>query len=406
MRKPPDRSLGVLAVAGAILLLGGAPPAQAADYTLRGETTSVLESYDDPASGEAALPFHQSLRLDISQPGETGDRFTLYGRLADDLEGQLDTDGRLYYAFYEKRGIAKGTDLRVGRQWVNTVAGSPVIDGALVKTGFWGLTAAAFAGGWVNHDDSSPDGWTWGAQLGREFSPSAEASFSYLQRWTHGDLARELLGGEANLGIPLSGKAYGEFQYDLISKVLAYWMVGARVAPAARLTLRAEFLGTTPVFDSNDIFSVFAVDEYREASLKGDYRLDGGWSIFGGYTRELYKEIDDADVAELGIELRRAKALRGYLSGVLRTGDEDLSGVKAAVGGPVGWGIDGEVGAEYDVYSRTDDPEGTDVSAKRYWVQARRDLGAAWTLAGKAERIESVRYDYYNRGRLSLTYRF
>jgi len=398
--------LRLAAATAAILLFGLAPPGIAGDPVLKGEATSVLESYDDPATGEGALPFYQYLRLDISEAGGGGQRFLCYGRLAVDLADQLDLDSRLYAFWYEKRGVFPGTDLRVGRQWVTMVAGSPLIDGLLVRSAFWGLKASAFAGGWVSFDDEAPDAWTWGVQVARDFTPSAEASLSYLQKRVGADLAREYVGGQASLGIPLSGRAFGEFQYDLISKVLDYWLVGARIAPGGRLAVRAEYLGTTPVFDATDIYSVFAVDQYREASLKADYRLGGGWSLFAGYTREFYKDFEDADVAEAGVELRRAKALHGYLSGVFRDGDEDLSGVKAAVGAPVFWEIDAEVGAEVNVYTRTGDPEGKDVSAKRYWVEARRDLGKDFTLAGKAERIESVVYDYYNRGRLSLTYRF
>lgn len=389
------------------ILLGAAPPAGAADFALSGEATAVLESWDDPVDGEGALPFYQYLRLDFAEKGGGGDqRFALYGRLAADLADEVDADSRLYYAWYEKRGIVPGADLRVGRQWINTVAGSPVIDGVLVRGGLWGHRLALFGGGWVSFDDQRvEDAWTWGAQLARE-GRSCDASLSYMQKWDGGDLARELVGGGIQVGIPWSGTAFGEFQYDLISEVLAWWSAGARISPSSRLSLRAEFLGTTPVFDATDIYSVFAVDEYREASLKADYRIGREWLAFAGYTREMYREIGDADVGEAGIELRRPAALHGYVSGVWRTGDRDLSGVKASLGGPVFLGIDGDAGIEYDVYSRVGDGSDSDTTAKRYWVEARRPFSGGLTLAGRVERVESIVYDYYNRGRLSLAYRF
>jgi hypothetical protein len=396
--------LAALAAAAGILT-GVAPSAAGADFRLTGETMSVLESRDDPATGEALSPFYQYLRLGFAESGGGGQRFALYGRLAGDLGGDSGADSRLYYAWYEKKGIFPGADLRVGRQWVNTVAGSPVIDGAVVKSPLWGHQLTAFVGGYVDFDDQSPDAWVWGVEMGRRCG-GAEASLSYLQKREGSVLARELLGGELSVAIPWNGSAYGEFQYDLVSGVLAYWLAGARVSPSPRLSLRAECLGTTPVFDSGDIYSVFAADQYSEASFKADYRLDREWFLFAGYTREFYRQIADAGVGEAGVELRRTAALHGYLSGVWRKGDEDLAGVKASVGGPVFLGIDGGVGVEYDVYSRVGDEKNSDTSARRYWVEGRRPFGGDLTLAGKFERIESAVYEYYNRGRLSLTYRF
>ncbi len=398
-------SILLLAVAG--FLLGVSTPAavMAAPFDLKGETTSILESWDDPAGGKAAMPFYQYLRLDLTETGGGGQRIALYGRLSADIEDRVDADSRLYYAYYEKKGIFEGADLRVGRQWVATVAGSPVIDGALLKTPLWGHRLSVFGGGAVSFDDETPDAVTWGAQLARE-GAKFDASLSYMQKWEGGDLAREYLGGEVSLPIPGDGRAYGEFQYDLISGVFGWWLAGARFSPAERLSMRAEYLGSTPVFDSTSIFSVFAVDDYQEASIKGDYRLDGGWSIFGGYTREIYREGDDADVVEAGAELKRPQELHGYLAGVWRSGEEDLSGIKASVGAPVGYGITADVGVEFDVYTRLGDEEDSDTSAQRYWVEGSRPFGADLTLAGKLERVESVVYDYYNRGRLSLAYRF
>jgi hypothetical protein len=398
-------SLLLLAVAG--LVLGVSAPAMVAagTFELKGETTSILESWEDPASGKAALPFHQYLRLDLTETEGGGQRLALYGRLSADIEGRVDADSRLYHAWYEKKGIFTGADLRLGRQWVTTVAGSPVIDGALLKAPLWGHRLSVFGGGWVPFDDESPAALTWGAQLARD-GANLGASLSYMQKWEGGDLAREYLGAEVSLAIPGDGKAYGEFQYDLLSGVFGWWLAGARFSPAARLSLRAEYAGSTPVFDSTSIFSVFAVDDYREASIKGDYRLDGGWTLFGGCTREFYREGGDSGVVEAGAELRRPRDLHGYLAGIWRTGEEDLSGIKVSVGAPVGLGVTADAGVEYDVYTRLGDEHDSDTSARRLWVEGSRPLGDDLALSFKFERIVSVVYDYYNRGRLGLTYRF
>ncbi len=405
MRQRRDAILAWLATLACLAAgPGAAPPAQAA-YDLAGEMRAVVESYDDPASGEAAVPFYSYLRLDLRETGEgADDRYVLYGRIATDLADQISPASRLYYAYWERRGVWKGADLRVGRQLVNTVAGSPVLDGALLKAQLGGFTTRLFGGRQVAFDEAQAEALTWGAAVSRPFG-SADLSLSYLQKWEEGDLLREFVGGSASLPVFWHGTAYGEFQYDLLSQVWGWYLAGLRVAPTDRLTLRAEYLGTTPVFDSTDIYSVFAVEDYQEASLKADFRLTREWVLFGGYTREFYEEFADNDVLEAGVELRRPSALHGYLAAVVRTGDEELTGVKASVGGNIGWGISADAGVEVDVYTRTG-ADDEDTSASRYWVEGRKGLASDVTLSGRLERIESVVYDYYNRGRLSLAYRF
>lgn len=384
------------------------PSASLAEWSTRGDTTTVLESYEDPVSGEAALPVYQYLRLDLKDGTGNGSQgFRLYGRLAGDINDEVDAESRLYYAYYQKKEIWSGTDLRAGRQWINTVAGSPILDGIRIDKD-WDdlLTLSVFGGGSVNLDDGGTGDAILGFSIKDNLWSGTDLSASYIQKRDGSDLATEILGLAGRTKVAKRGSAYGEFQYDMISRVYSYYLAGIRLVPDDTWTLKSEYYGFTPVFDSTSIYSVFAVDQYEEVSVSADYRLDRNWTLFGSYTREMYESTDDSNVVEAGAELRKKGGYGGYVSTVFRSGEEELRGIKVDYRMPGPYDIKVDVGAEYNVYNRIDDDDDDDTSSKRYWLEGVKDLNDDLTLRAKVERVESVVYDYYNRGRISLRYRF
>ncbi|GBE14050.1 MAG TPA: hypothetical protein ENH32_01295 [Proteobacteria bacterium] len=396
--------------AGLVLLLLLVFPGvamSAVNVRVSGETRTVVESYNAP-NGNSAMPFYQyfHLRIDDAKAAD-GWKMRIYGRLGTDLSNEVDADSRLYYAYWEKKGVLLKTDLRVGRQWVNTVAGSPIIDGVRLTTRRFGsITADVFGGGYVTISDDRSDDYALGFAVSDHHWKGTDLGLSYLQKWVGGDLAREFLGMSADMRIAPRSSVYAEGQYDLLSQVFGYYLAGVRYVPQERWKLKAEYYGTTPVFDTTDIYSVFAVDDFREISLTADYQLDREWTLFGGYTQEFYRSMNDAHVYEAGCELRRPGGISGYLSGIWRDSAEDLKGIKGNIRTKVPYGISLDLGAEYNVYTRIETNNNDDTSAKRYWIRAGRDISKDLKLDVKLERIESIIYDYFNRGRVSLRYRF
>ena len=402
-----NRFPGILAVFALVFTFLFLPAIAYAEFKVTGDTTTVIEWFDDP-QGDQALPAYQYLRLNLNDSSDgVRQRFRIYGRLAEDLNDEVDKDGRLYYAYYQRKNRRAGTDLKIGRFWINTVAGSPFVDGAGYTFNI-GRTfrTLVFGGGYGNIEADHSDDYVLGAQVTDLFWDKADVSLSYLQKWIEDDLARELLGMSGRIRVARRGSAYGEVQLDLLSEMVSYYLAGLRLVPGDRWTFKTEVLGYQPVFDSTSIYSVFAVDEYREVSVSADYRFPSDWIVFGGYTREFYESFDDADVMEAGFEVLRPQGVGGYLVAVYREGYEDLQGLKGNLSAPIFLDIRLNVGAEYNVYSRVDDGEGDDTTAERYWVEGQRNLGDSWTLKAKVERIQSAAYDYYNRGRISLRYRF
>ena len=390
-----------------VLLVLLFPQSSNADWSTRGDTTTVLESYDDPASGQAALPVYQYFRLDLRDgTGDGSQGFRLYGRLAGDINDEVDADSRLYYAYYQKKGFWAGSDIRVGRQWVNTVAGSPILDGIRIDRD-WDdlLTLSFYGGGYVTFEDDEGDDYVWGFSVKEDLWSGSDLSASYMQKWVDSDLATEILGVAGRKKVAKRGSVYGEFQYDMLSQLYSYYLAGIRLVPGEKWTVKSEYFGYTPVFDSTSIYSVFAVDQYQEISVSADYRLDRSWTVFGSYTREMYESYDDSNVVEAGCELRKKGGYGGYVAAVYRSGEEDLRGIKVAYRTPAPYDVRVNIGAEYNVYNRIDDDDDDDTSAKRYWLEGVKDLSDDLTFRAKFERVESVVYDYYNRGRVSLRYR-
>jgi len=378
-----------------------------ADWSMRGDTTTVLESYEDPVDEEAALPVYQYLRLDLRDGTGNGAKgFRLYGRIAGDLNDEVDAESRLYYAYYQQKDLWNGVDIRAGRQWVNTVAGSPIVDGLRVDWNWEDvLTFTAYGGGYATIEDEEGGDSVLGFIIKEDLWAGSDLSASYMQKRDGGDLDKEILGIAGRTKVSKRGSVYGEFQYDMISRISSFYQAGIRL-PGEQWTIKSEFFGYTPVFDSTSIYSVFAADEYKEASISADYRLDRNWTLFGGYTREMYDSFDDSNVVEAGCELRKKGGYGGYVATIFRSGEEDLRGIKVDYRMPAPYDVRLDIGAEYNVYNRIDDDDDDDTSSKRYWLEGVKDLSGDLTLRAKVERVESVVYDYYNRGRLSLKYRF
>lgn len=378
-----------------------------ADWSTRGDTTTVLESYEDPVDEEAALPVYQYLRLDMRDgTGDGAKGFRLYGRIAGDLNDEVDAESRLYYAYYQQKDLWDGVDLRAGRQWVNTVAGSPIVDGLRVDWNWEdAFTLTAYGGGYVTMEDDEGGDSVLGFTIKEDVWSGSDLSASYMQKRDGGDLDKEILGVAGRTKVSERGSVYGEFQYDMISRISSYYLAGIRLS-VDQWTIKSEYFGYTPVFDSTSIYSVFAVDQYEEFSLSADYRLDRNWTLFGSYTREMYDSFDDSNVVEAGCELRKKGGYGGYVATIFRSGEEDLRGIKVDYRMPAPYDVRVDIGAEFNVYNRIDDDDDDDTSSKRYWLEGVKDLREDLTLRAKIERVESVVYDYYNRGRVSLRYRF
>ncbi len=404
--------LGLLLVPFALTLV---MPAEA--VTLRGRASTIMEWYDDPDE-DTALPVYQYLQFSLIDIADKGYNFKFSGRLADDLNNEVDVDSRLYYAYLEKRNLFDGLDFRLGRQFISTTAGASLMDGLLLDYRFMDTYhISLYGGGDVTYYDNYnfDSNGIWGTEVGgRFFDDALEMNLSYLQKWQDGVLGMELIGFDANYD--LNGKlwVYNETQWDWLSDRLSYELVGAKYRFDEPFTLRLEYLYSLPVFSSTSIYSVFAVEDYEEILAEGTWMVAPGIRSFARYTREIYDEFADANVVEIGVEKLKTNKFSGYLSGVMRDDKDgqDMHGIKFRASYQFLPQFEAGAGAEIDVMDReiayfdTDDPDQGESTNTRIWLYGTYDFTDKISLDGKVERIESDLWDYYNRGRLRLNFLF
>jgi len=397
------------------LALGMACPVQATE--VHGRASTVVEWYDS-ADGDTAIPVHQYLQFSLIDIADKGYNFKVYGRLADDLENEVDVDSRLYYAYLEKRDLYDGLDFRLGRQFISTTAGASVVDGLNIDYAFMENYHAKFYGG---GDVTYYDGYNvdsnglWGIEVGGFFlDKTLDANLSYLQKWYDGVLSMELIGFDASYDWKGKLWLYNETQWDYLSDRLSYELIGGKYRFDSPWTLRLEYLYSLPVFSSTSIYSVFAVEEYEEVLAEAVWTIKPGLQSFARYTREIYTEFDDANVFEFGIEKLRTGKFSGYLSGIIRddSDGQDMYGVKSRVAYRCMPQFEAGIGAEVDVMDReiaffeTDDSNQDETTNTRLWVYGTYDFSDKISLDAKFERVESDLWDYYNRGRLRLNLLF
>lgn len=384
-----------------------------------GQASTVLEWYDDPDE-DTAVPVHQYLQFSLVDIAEKGYNFHFYGRLAEDIENEVDVDSRLYYAYLEKQDFLdySGLDMRLGRQFIATTAGASLMDGLSLDYSFLESYHASFFGG---GDVTYYEGYNvdsngiWGLELGGFFlDDDLEANLSYLQKWEDGVLSKELIGFDANYDWQNKLWVYNETQWDYLSDRLSYELIGAKYRFERPFTLRLEYLYSLPVFSSTSIYSVFAVEDYEEVLVEGTWLIRPGLQSFARYWREIYDEFADADVFEIGIEKIRTVKFSGYLSGILRKDDDgqDLQGFKVRAAYQFLPKFEAGTGLELNVLEReiaffdTDDPDQEETTNTRLWVYGTYDFSNRISLEAKFERIESDLWDYYNRGRIRLNLTF
>lgn len=397
----------VIGVAVCLTGIGLAQSAQA--LSISGRSSTEIEWYDN-AAGDTAIPAYQYLQLNLKNIDNDGLEFRGYGRVADDLAEEVETESRLYYAYFEKRNLYNRFDLKLGRQFISTTAGASLMDGLYLKARDLGpFSLTLFGGGDVAFYESydAKDLIDGLALNGQFLEKKLEVGLAYTQKWEESELTHELAGFNLDWDVTEKFKLYGDTQYNLLVGGVNYFNGGVLYQEESDWSLRAEYLYSLPVFSSTSIYSVFAVDEYREIQAELSLSHGNGVRSFVQYTRELYEEVDDADVLEAGVEKIRTDRFSGYLSGIMRNDDDgqNLYGVKVRGAFLVNPRLQVGAGAHVDVLERRIEEEDESTSS-RLWIDATAYCTKKINVEAKIERAESDLWDEYYRGRVRLNILF
>lgn len=361
---------------GVLLVLAGlAGPSVVSAVEIHGRSSTQYLWYTDIFTEKKQGEFGEYLNVSVTQL-DKDNKLSIqgYGRgtysLLDSGDGSNDLKGRLYYFYLDYRDLYDKIDLRLGRQFVNYAAGSALVDGGLVELKNIGPVGFSVMGGRnvffdLTGEGTKTDDTVFGAAAYLRGFKSTDAEISYFRKDDTDGVAREQLGASFKQYLLNSLKVYANARYDLVSTVFNEVLAGIKYYPTADLIFTGERYQSYPTFDTTSIFSVFAVNQYKENVFRADYTINENISVNGGYRQEDF-ETDDADVFEVGLRVRPIEKLRLNLNYDRRNG----------FGGKLNGGIaeifyemkqlELAAGIHYDVYER-DRATGQE-TARKYWA--------------------------------------
>lgn len=394
----------------AVLLVACVAASPARAVTFGGKSSTQALWFSDESGGDH-FDLAQYVRASARQ-FDKGDtlQVTGYGRVTGDAQQGDGVDARVYYLYLDKRGAAKATDVRVGRQFFFVSAGSGIVDGARVDTRIAGPVAFTLVGGRNVLFDTTGESTRGGdmavaAQASLTSFPDAHFDLSYYRTYDENDLAKELVGMSGSKRFARYGELYTRLRYDVLSEVFGEIQLGARSAFFPKLVLNAEYFRSIPVFEATSIFSVFAVDRYQEALLRADYELTPKVTLSGEYRNENYSGGDTANAGEAGVRYRPMDGVSVYGAGVWRVGTGgNLAGFELSGDYVVRKDYLLSAGVQRDSFRRELMTNYDD--ATRVWAGCEARVRKNVSVSARIEDTVSEQYSRDIRGRLALNVSF
>ena len=382
---------------------------------IKGRSSTQAYWFNDYYNGRQ-VELAQYLRIAATKIDKDG-KFSVYGygRVGTVL-GNADSEenrasGRLYYLYGVYRDIGGKLDVQVGRQFNYLSAESSLIDGARLDIKNIGPIGFTLLGGRnvvfdLNGEIGHTGDYATGAAVYLQGFPNTDLDISWFRKWDQYDVARDILGASFKQYLFQNIKLYGNARYDMVSEVFSELLGGLRYFPTANLSLTAEYYQSYPTFDTTSIFSVFAVNRYKEALARADYSVNEYVSVYGGYTRQDFGDGDgEGNVYILGITLRPFSALTIDIDYDRRTGyGGTLNGGTVEVNYDATETLRVAAGAAYDVYQR--DSMTGETTARSYWAGARYRFTKNMSASLRIEESINKTYDSNMQGRFVFDYDF
>ncbi|MFZ3114821.1 MAG: hypothetical protein WA133_12735 [Syntrophales bacterium] len=384
---------------------------------IRGRSSTQFLWFDDFYNGRQT-ELTQYLRVAATGIDAAG-KFSLYGygragatlQNGDDIYNDDRTNGRLYYLYGDYRDIGGKVDIKVGRQFANLSADSSIIDGASFDVKNVGPVGFTFLGGrnvifGLNGEMGHTGDYAAGVAMYLQGFQTTDLDISWFRKWDQYDVARDMLGASFKQYLFNTVKLYGNARYDMVSEVFNDLLGGIKVFPLANLSLTGEYYQNYPTFDTTSIYSVFAVNRYKEIVARADYTLNENLAVNAGYTRQDFGDDGSrGDVYILGCTLRPLATLTIDLNYDRRSGyGGDLNGGAVDVAYDATKDLRLAAGLAYDVYQR-DNMTGEE-TAKNGWLGAKYKLNNSMSASLRVE--DSVNKSDENnwQGRFVFDYDF
>ena len=373
-------------------------------------TSSTQFLWGDDLLGDSQAILAQYLRMSFTPEGRPYS-LTGYGRVSKDLGSPAvrsdNFEGRLYY-LYVDYVFAPQITTRIGRQFTNFTAGTSLMDGVRLDVSSIGPVGITLAGGRdvINTLDaaySRNGNYFVGVDVHLQDVKNTQLGISYARKYDESDLAREELGMNFRYNYKIVSP-YVELKYDVTSEVFDEATLGVEVYPMDKLQLKGEFYHSYPTFDATSIYSVFAVDKYREYMVSAEYRISSPVSVFASYVKQTYEEDSNADVFRVGARLVPVEKLSVNASVDYRHGyGGNLWGFEVTGDYRVNEKIGLAAGVQYDSYKRPDLLEETN-DAQRYWIGGRWIATKNISVTARIEEDVNENFDHRTLGRVALNW--
>lgn len=407
--------MGMKGLLRLILILSLATATTSWAVELKGRSSTQVLSFLDFYNGRQ-VEVAEYLRFSLTGIDNGGKlAVTGYGRGTQDLNNGEGFNSRLYYLYADYRDLFQDRlDTRLGRQFVSNSAGTTIVDGLQLNLKNVGPVGVTVFGGrdvvfGVDTEIGHSGNYAVGASLYLAGVKDTDVDVSWFRKYDDGDLAREIVGGSFKQFLFKSVKLYGDARYDTTSKVFNEVLGGIKYFPTQRLVLTGEYYESYPTFDTTDIFSVFAVNQYREGVFRVDYFINYMFSVNAGYTRESFGDGGTADVYELGGRWQATQALAIDLAANDRLGFGGQTygvAVDAYYDVNKAWQVSG--GVAFDTFEREFFPvvPSGDHTAQRYWLAAKYQLAKNMRASGQVEDQINGIYSNAVQGRFVFDYDF
>lgn len=373
-------------------------------------TSSTQFLWGDDLLGESQSIIAQYLRFSVN-PDEKTYKMTGYGRVWKDFSdgGLRDDDllGRLYYLYMDYLPSEK-VSFRLGRQFVRfTASGSSIIDGLSIDVDKVGPLNITFSGGrdvvfTLDSERSKSGNYFAGININTEAIKSTQLGFSYIRKYDLSDLARERFGMNVRyFNSYLS--PYAELRYDRLSESLDEAVVGIDFFPMNNVTVKGEFYHSYPIFDSTSIYSVFAVDKFREYLMMLEYSFDAPASVYFTYAKQTYDDSDNADRFTVGARYVPTKNFSVNASVDYRKGyGGNIWGFEVYCDYKPKKNIRLSAGVQHDKYRRTEFEDENYDYAQSYWLGGEWIIDKNFTLNLRLEENINENFEHRPLGRIAL----
>lgn len=331
--------------------------------------------------------------------------------LTENGKGVRDDDllGRIYYLYLDLNPM-EHIGFRFGRQFVNyTASGFSIVDGITVNLNkIPYLNISATAGRDVIYaldSEYSRDGnYLIGINASITGFPNLQLGSSYIRKYDESEISRDRFGFNFRYLHSLISP-YSEVRYDTISQVVDEATAGIDLFPVNGLAIKGEFYHFFPSFDTTSIYSVFAVDKYREYLIRADYNFEKPVRLFGSYIRQTYEDDENTDNYIVGINFSPLKDLKVSFSTNYRRGfGGNLFGFELSGDYSTGKKLLLSAGIQYDAYHRPFFEHEDYDYAHRLWIGGRYEISKNASLILRLEDNINENFDHRPLGRVLLTW--